>query len=224
MPAILVNSLNFIETASWAAKGVKQHRLSSNQTKAQISVIFAAASLEAFINETADWARQVSNFSSQPDRIMTLAQVLTDAEKSRASVQAKYQLVHWILFSKAYEQGSNPYQDFALLMELRNSLMHIKPRPAVISRLESRGLFPNLTDQDFTQFSGFWTMAISTKQIANWSCHSAASFAVDFLSKVEKDVLDQLNAAENPVSLFWTGQKREWEAALKNHPHQHNNR
>ena len=52
----------------------------------------------------------------------------------RASLLSRLALSNWILTGKSVDRSSSPFQDFALLVGLRNDLVHFKPnediRPA----------------------------------------------------------------------------------------------
>src|SRR6516162_4060301 len=111
MPGVLHNSLNFLLVAAENAKLQVVRPDQSAHAGAFISIAFSAAALEAFINERAEWAAQICEFAPQPEVARTFANVMRDAEKSRASVQSKFQLARWVLRREAYDQGTNPYQD-----------------------------------------------------------------------------------------------------------------
>jgi hypothetical protein len=97
---------------------------------AAVAVIFSAMAVEGFINEVeavAAAAAYSMGFHKEPAVIAVLAATLADLEESRVSVETKYAVSFLILTGKAYVRGKSPYQDFALLMELRNALLHPKP-------------------------------------------------------------------------------------------------
>ena len=65
--------------------------------------------------------------SPAPPEAATFAQIMGDAEEDHASIDFKLRLAHWIVTGRPMDKGSKPYQDFALLMRLRNDLVHTKP-------------------------------------------------------------------------------------------------
>src|SRR5215469_5593934 len=149
------------------------------------SIVFASAALEAFINERSEWAAQMCNFVSQTNIVVTFSNVMADAERSRSSVPAKYQLARWILCGQAYDQGINPYQDFSLLIDLRNSLLHLKPRPSIIKRFSGKNiLIVSDDDAAIESLIGGWTIRIQTKEMAMWAARSAIAFIAEFLDAV----------------------------------------
>ncbi len=58
--------------------------------------------------------------------VSTFANVMDEVEKSRAQIQARFQLAHLVLTGKTYAKGAAPYQDFSVLIEARNELLHFK--------------------------------------------------------------------------------------------------
>ena len=94
--------------------------------EALVSVVFAAASLEAFLNESAYLAERKAHTSAEPPIVSSFAQVMEEAEESRASIQSKFQLGNLVLAGKTYDKGTAPYQEFSDLIAVRNLLMHGK--------------------------------------------------------------------------------------------------
>jgi hypothetical protein len=108
--------------------------------EALVSVVFAAASMEAFLNESVYLAE--STRSVQPV-ISTFAQVIGEAEEAKAQIQAKFQLANLILTGRSYDKGSPPYQDFSDLCAVRNSLMHGKSNELFLTINGKPGLMVN---------------------------------------------------------------------------------
>src|ERR1035437_997190 len=65
-----------------------------SQMDALVSIVFAAASLEAFLNETAYLASNYQPAAGDPVVVSTFADVMEEVEKSRAQIQAKFQFAH----------------------------------------------------------------------------------------------------------------------------------
>jgi hypothetical protein len=105
-----------------------------NQMDALVSIVFAAASLEAFLNEAAYLASNYQPVVGDPVVVSTFADVMEEVEKSRAQIQAKFQFAHIVLTGKTYDKGAAPYQDFSLLIETRNELVHFKSDEYFLSK------------------------------------------------------------------------------------------
>src|ERR1700730_13116987 len=94
------------------------------QTDALTAIVFAAASLEAFIYEFTDLVNQLD---VEPGAHFTaFASLMEELEKSRASIESKFSLGRWVFAAAPYDKGALPYQDFALLIDLRNALIHLR--------------------------------------------------------------------------------------------------
>ena len=165
------------------------------QLPALVSVVFSAVTIEAFLNEAADCARGLSGVPSEPQMTSVFVECMADAEKSRASLESKFALANWILAGEKLDKGAQPYQDFALMMRLRNDLLHFKGNERfdqnatpeefhknLIQRFGSRDLLAE--DME----AGSWIHAVETKAIADWSCRTAAKVIVDFVSKTPEGV------------------------------------
>ena len=126
-------------------RGVARHAYGRIQTAAGdrdqvgfdpiIAVVFSAMATEGFINEVGACAA-FSISDSEPATIVALSTVLAETEASRGSTEAKYMLARIALTGRAYDRGSNPYQDFAVLMDARNALVHHKPERWVVQEAE----------------------------------------------------------------------------------------
>jgi hypothetical protein len=108
--------------------------------EALVSVVFAAASLEAFLNESVYLAENTRN---APPVVSTFAQVMAEAEESKAQIQAKFHLGHLVLTGKSYDKGAVPYQDFSDLFAVRNSLMHGKSNELFLTVTGKPGMMLN---------------------------------------------------------------------------------
>jgi hypothetical protein len=99
--------------------------------EALASIVLAAISSESFINELAEAAVLAPE---PPAHLKALGTMLAEAEKSRVSVESKYHLAKFVLTGEPFDKGASPYQEFALLIDLRNRLLHSKPLEAKLVR------------------------------------------------------------------------------------------
>jgi hypothetical protein len=114
------NAPTLFSIAVDSAKRIEGAPRAGGHKEALVSVVFAAASLEAFLNESVYFTR------GAPPIVSAFAQVMADAEESRAQIQSKFQLGNLALTGKTYEKGAALYQDFSDLFAFRNLLMHGK--------------------------------------------------------------------------------------------------
>jgi hypothetical protein len=131
------NAPTLFSVAVNSAKRIADAFRVGGHDEALVSVVFAAASLEAFLSESAYLAevslqresrdqRLGHHAGAEPAIVSVFEQVMEEAEESRVQIQSKFQLAHLVLTGKAYDKGSPPYQDFSDLMAVRNLLMHGK--------------------------------------------------------------------------------------------------
>lgn len=122
-----------------AAKGIEASRRVGGQPAALVSVVFAAASLEAFLSESAylaEFSQHLAELRTafnqpkvpEPGVASVFGQVMDDAEDSRASIESKFHLANLVLTGKAYDRSASPWQDFSLLTDARNALVHFKSK------------------------------------------------------------------------------------------------
>jgi hypothetical protein len=158
----------------------------SGHHDACVAILFAAAALEAFANEVGYIARGPLEVNPE---IKSLGQLFEELETS-ASVQSKFLLLRALLAKEAYDKGASPYQDFALLIALRNELVHRKAERyevdaldaplntnTLLERLQSKSM---LAEPHRPQVWGFF-LAIETPAVARWAAKSAAAMVKDIV-------------------------------------------
>jgi hypothetical protein len=156
-----------------------------------VSIVFSVVAVEAFLNEATEMALRFSDYAGEPQMVPVFAECMVDAEKSRASLESKFALANWVLVGKKLNKGALPYQDFALMVRLRDRLVHFKGNEGFDPKATAQefhkdliqrfGRNKNLLAEDMEP--GSWMHAIETKAIANWCCSTAASVVVDFVAK-----------------------------------------
>ncbi len=135
-------------------------------------------------------------------------------ERCRASVEAKYQLAKRMLSGRQYDRGNQSYQDFKMLIDLRNAIVHIKTLhvyevtptgvnpltqlPRVINQLEARGVLADVSAVSDPPAS--WIERLQCLGSARWSCTSA------------ENMIDSVIAAmaDSRFRWFWRGQQRRY--------------
>jgi hypothetical protein len=166
-----------------------------------VSIVLAAATTEAFINELTELValqRDAAYRRTNPisHSMRDFADALQEIEESRGSLALKYLIASQTLSGSTFDKGSNPYQDFATLINLRNDLMHLKPRdtflepdnglpgiiqpPKYIRGLQQRGLAH--TPPQGVSMS--WLNMLRTAQIAVWACDTAHNIILAILNSI----------------------------------------
>jgi hypothetical protein len=142
------------------------------QHDALAAIVFSAATLEAAIEELALTARLGSKAKSMPPYLQTLASGLELVEEGRGSVRLKYDLALLIATGTTFDRSSQPYQDFADLVSLRDSVVHLSPAfvsPAP-TKLERRLRAKGICAQREVNELADWVRCVSTRGVAMWAC------------------------------------------------------
>ena len=174
-----------------AARGIVAEPRQEGSTASLISIVFAVVSLEAFINEAAEVAHDLREVKSEPEVVAAFAQLMKDSEKS--SLESKFILSNWLLTGKRTDIGKQPYQDFSLLVNLRNALAHFKPNESwetfeEMERLRQKQIIKSLESKNILATKvwghGSWTSSLQTKAVAEWGCNAASQLVLDFVRKI----------------------------------------
>jgi hypothetical protein len=179
-----------------AAKSIKAPLRQGLQQPALTSIVFSVIALEAFVNEATEVAADYLAYANEPQVVTAFVEFMSDAERARMSLESKFILSNWILSGKRLARGEPAYQDFSLLLGLRNDLVHFKPNAVidlshaspdemhqrVVGKFRSKNILATGTESPLTP----WTQLITTKAVALWSCRTAAQMVVDFVQKVPK--------------------------------------
>lgn len=175
-------------------------------TDTLVSLILAAASTEAFINElprhVLDFGPDVRPYLAETPEgreLLGIHDALETMEEENAQILSKYIVASMVLPGIPLNKGTQPYQDFARLIGLRNAIMHMKiqehPAEGKIEKLLSY-----FQSRKWTYDPGpnvvviGWLSQIQTPQIARWACRSAAAVALDIADRFDSG---------NPVRFMW---------------------
>jgi hypothetical protein len=173
------------------ARRIQAPARKGSQKPALVSIVFSVLTLEAFLNELAEFAYDTD--IRKPEVVDVLAEFLMDAERSNASLETKLTIGNWILTGARFKRGEPPFQDFALLVRLRNDLVHFKanarfedgvPKGKMHANLfgkfrDKKILAENMEDDELS-----WSVLVQTKAVAEWSCKTAARMVSDLCGKI----------------------------------------
>jgi hypothetical protein len=184
--AAFVNAAAIFTFATEAYQHIARRRPGDrdpNQTEAITAIVFAAASLEAFINELGAFARYPPALPTSPDpeSVRIFGAAMTEMENDRASIYLKFQLARWIFAGQGYPRGEEPYQSFRLLMKLRDEILHFEMdeyRPGEMMKREDypsfvEGLRSKNILVDTGEMIMSWLSMAMTLATARWACNSA---------------------------------------------------
>lgn len=160
------------------------------QKDALVAIIFAASTLEAFINELADLALMSTNNTQKEKLIQQFAEALHELENSNESTRLKFILSKLLISGQAYDKGAMLYQDFDLLFKLRNNIVHFKPidltgnPPKFLRAMETRQLLGKFAE-DIPKEAVGWISKICTRNTAKWACNVASNMITDLKESIE---------------------------------------
>ncbi len=190
-----------------------------NSKDPYIAVVFGAISFEGFLNDAiaaVEYAVLARGAADIPFTPMNLFGVLGDnfLEQKRC-VKDKVDLLHILCTGEPANWGSKPYQQWELLRELRNMLVHMKPEgyiqfkydepgkeeinyPKIIEKLKPAGILVNPLGRVSS-----WNWQIETTATAKWACDVAREM-VEETHRISADEfgghLDGLSDWFKPVS------------------------
>lgn len=153
-----------------------------------------------------------------------------DAERSNASLETKLAIGNWILTGTRLKRGEQPFQDFALLVRLRNDLVHFKanarfedgvPRGKMHASLVARFRDKKILAENMEDDELSWSVLVQTKAVAEWSCKTAARMVSDLCSNIPPgDFRTCILPSEqhyNAESIFSGSEKAEGSSKIKYH-------
>jgi hypothetical protein len=118
----IVSSYGSLFAVAWRAC----ERSKENGQEAIVAIVFSALAVEGFVNHIAELASRPLA-EKNVDELQAFASVMSDLEAQRAQIKTRIQMGYYILTRKTLDRGGLPYQDFSLLVDLRNQLVHSQP-------------------------------------------------------------------------------------------------
>jgi hypothetical protein len=169
-------------------------------TDVTVAIVLSAAAAEGFINELAemchpDFTGARHHGVRVPQNVSSFGEAMREIEKNRGSTLFKYLMASYTLSGTMFDKGANPYQDLALLFDLRDMHMHLKPidqagrlegemrttvLPKKIQTFQTRGLArPSTRDRGIS-----WFYALQTEAMARWSCETSLNMMLSVLNMI----------------------------------------
>ncbi|MFK0731954.1 MAG: hypothetical protein ACFKPT_15820 [Gloeotrichia echinulata GP01] len=194
----IVDSYRFYQIAkdgySKAREGFEIH----TQNDALVSIIFSALALEAFINEIPAIAKCEKQAVSTEAFLDKLIDAIEESGSNKKNTQHKFMLASEALNSPL-EKGKPPYQDFADLFELRDCLVHLKPKDVIEEQEDGemkyfgRDLIKRLRDKNMFLDTSVDSiiLKVSTAKAAFWACNTASEMVKEILDKLPASFTDK---------------------------------
>jgi hypothetical protein len=195
MPTVITNYLHATYLFGVALRAAKAK--SGRTGQPVVAIVFCASALEAFINECGRLARIVPTASKQ-NVVDSFACVMHELEDRRETLAVKYHLGLLVFRGATWDEGSQPLQDFRLLIAVRNEIVHMKgdtweakfepgrrhpertrdQYPKFVRELHSRNLIPTPSKSTSS------LEQLSNPTVAAWACRTAVAMTQEFYASV----------------------------------------
>jgi hypothetical protein len=186
----VLNTEAIFEIALETAKRINAPRREGGKREALVSVVFAAVSLEAFLNELIELAQDFTEYEDALPMTSAFAQLMS--QLGRLPIVLRFNMAHWMLTGGPYDTNSQPFQALTLLFQIRNDLVHFKPDPlteegeskplhTTLEKLRSKHI---LNDSPAPESNRSWIQSVGTKAVAEWACNATSLVAADLVSKL----------------------------------------
>ncbi len=178
-------------------KSISQTQQNKPSDDALVAIVFAVLTLEAVMSQVIHMAK---SFAKMSPKIDMFADFLNQLDSARTNLKDKYFLAHWLLCDKKLSRGAKLYQDFSLLIDIRNALVHLKPDKVsvknkidnLLKRLDDRNL---LSEGFLPRYKSgeraIWVFYISNSNVAKWACNTAVSMIEGFWKETPDDKVKQ---------------------------------
>ena len=162
-----------------------------------VSIMFSVLALEAFINESGALAEMVPTANRQKI-IEGFSAVMGELEDRKESLLLKYHMAFLVFSGSTWDEGTQPFQDFKLLVSLRNNIAHTKADKWETKVSQSKpdpkrslDQYPKLVKQlyqkkliELPAVSASWLEVLTHGQVAAWACLTAKLVTEEFLKIV----------------------------------------
>jgi hypothetical protein len=170
------------------------------------AILLSAMSTEAFINELGS---QLSFLDSEDkndlDKFTSLGHLLGELETGRAQIKSKYLLASNLLPGKPFRRGKQPFQDFSLLVDIRNDFAHPRPeqdpQPKYLKHFSQMKWLYNRPGKE-PKVVG-WIFRLQTPEIAAWACRVASSIIYDLITRFKKESHPVICDLYDKMNLQW---------------------
>ncbi|MEO7860979.1 MAG: hypothetical protein ABIU05_11125 [Nitrospirales bacterium] len=187
---VTLNAAVLFGVACAACKRLQTADRTSINCDALVSIVFSAATIESFLNELPRFLSMFRDLlQDEPPQVplfVKQANELINKRGRAGSTENKYLLAYSILSKRDCEKGGPDYQNFKLLFEARNGLMHAKSATFSGEADPDGNLVLGVSDKLIEKFgaSGFLneldaplpgSLRIATPKAAHWACNTAAA-------------------------------------------------
>lgn len=161
-----------------------------------VAIIFSVAALEAFINEAVELSHNppLVKVWKMPGQVTKFAEYAKEKNDTRMNIRKQFKNAQKILHGVDYDETKIPYKNFALLIELRNELVHMKPKDIFETKSDGnismksvpviKRLDKNIVVKIKNQRPVPWISSICTRGVARWACNTASEMVQSILGPI----------------------------------------
>jgi hypothetical protein len=210
MPVVSYHALELLLIAHQARNRAIEDAKRPNAltTDSVVAIVMAAAASEAFVNEFAEYiiiSREAASESLRntvTPAMSACADAIEELEDSKAPVTGKYLIASLVLCGASFPKDRAPFQDFAELIRLRNSIMHIKPATGDDANHQGTRITDSLAQRGIATRKepdvGYpWLNRLEVSAVASWACGAARDIIVAII-----DMLPTPNEAYDPFEIL----------------------
>jgi hypothetical protein len=156
------------------------------------AIVLSVIGFEAFLNEMVELSSGPPHPSDEPEEVKAFGAILEDLEQQKAPIDVKVQVAYYIFKRQRLDKGELPYQDFDLLIRIRNALVHKKPEKwsmiaegeafephKLVKRLADRKVIPPPTPEAPPELF----IPICRQEVAKWAYNVVVEM-ISFLTEV----------------------------------------
>jgi len=193
------------EIARNACRASRREHANFEAEQVMIAIVFAAASVEAYLQEYVDGAstigREELSEEKHYEQIKCFVSLARDYERTQQEAIRILKAAEITFCGQPPDQGAKPYQGFDQLMRLRNHVLHLKPEPVefengarvspvhkLVVGLESVGVIPQ--EQDPTETVDRSDSRLFTSRVAQFCCNTATK-VVKYAAGIAPDSFGQ---------------------------------
>lgn len=198
-----INAGKVYENAVRMVNGIPRGRAETTpgELGALSAIMFAALSLETFINEVRFLARVTGEAEPHNGPLRALADALEDL--GRAPISTKYVAAKFMISGRPFDRNADPYKSFIDLIRLRNQIVHqdsfkeiksdkhgnITVAKRNLEPFRSFGLLGQIPHADILgidpdRVHTNWLDDVSTRAMGVWACSAASAMVNGFLDSV----------------------------------------
>ena len=167
------------------AARIDSQRPNALPTDALAAVVMSVIAAEAFINEfpeTIRWAQSSHGNPLVTPAMAKCADVLEESVRLRDGITKKYQAAALALSGSRFNAGREPFQDFRLLVDIRNEIVHLKPAWSEGVH-QGRKLTVVLEKRNLTAKSSLpWINKLEDTRVATWACETVRAMILAVLA------------------------------------------